>query len=132
MEERLGSGTPATQDGDPVRRAGSGPSRPTSLDLDAVQAEVVTSRRNDSSLSTFWTKEIPLADGKRVAASKATQCSLHALEVELGTLGDGVFAHDVPVELDRLVDDGGETPDDDVEADNALCPRFFCVAEGDL
>ena len=53
-------------------------------------------------------------------------------EVEFRPFGHRVPANDVPIELNRLVDDRGEFADNDIEACNALCAGLLTVAKGDL
>lgn len=50
---------------------------------------------------------------------------------------DGVFSHcarcdDIPIELDRVIHDGGELTDHEVDIRHAAGIRFLGVAEGNI
>jgi hypothetical protein len=104
----------------------------SSLDFDTLQPEVIAACDNDLLLPTCRANEVPAVQGEPVIAGQAAQGCVDALEVELGALCDCVFADDIPVELDRLIYDGGEFANDHIESRNPLRTGFFRVAERDL
>jgi hypothetical protein len=88
----------------------------------------------DDNLSTAARRadEIPVIHREIVFAVGTVEAGGKALEIQRCAFGYGVFGDDVPVELDRVVYDAGEFPDDQIQLADTARARFLRVIQGDV
>ena len=90
------------------------------LDLDALQLEFASCDQIHMNTSTLRALEFASIRLKIILTIIANEICPNPLKVECGPLCDGPFADDVPIELDRIADDGREIADDQIDASDAL------------
>ena len=69
---------------------------------------------------------------KSMPAIAAGHLAGNTVEVKCGTLCHCIFCDDIPIELDRVVHNGGELTDHQVNIRHAFRIRFLGVAEGNI
>ena len=96
------------------------------------QLELFAGLYLDACTATLRTDQFHTGGLVFLPAIETGESHRHAPEVQGGAFGNGAIADNVPIELDRIIQDGRPLPDYKIQGRDAAGIIFLCMADGNF